>query len=166
MSRVASTSATTTTTDADAGIRIVVAPAQSAYFAGEPLTVSITFTNIRSVVSGKPKSTHKRAAHSISSAPLSKPPTSPGPPRTPTVPSSSSAFTRPAFNRQNSLPSRKGHIGKVNGHGAQGLLEQKREQLLNGKRPLSITIGEAEAAEIRSASYMQTKFAAEQTYCE
>lgn len=154
MSRVASTSAIT---DADAGIRIVVAPAQSSYFAGEPLTVDVTFTNVRSVLLNKPgKPAHKRAAHSISSAPLSKPPTSPGPPRTPPN-SSSSSIEHPAVRKQNSLPTRHGLIGKAAGNGAQGLLEERRKELMNGKRPLSITIGEAEAQEIKSASLLQSK---------
>lgn len=78
--------------DADSPIRVVVAPAQSAYFAGEPFQVTITFTNTRSpgapsAPTGRvtPRSangsfTHKRAAHSISSAPMARPPTSPGTP--------------------------------------------------------------------------------------
>jgi hypothetical protein len=73
----------------DAPIRVVIAPSQSAYYAGEPFTVSITFTNTRSpdvsasVRSARPSKGHQRNAHSISSAPIAKPPTSPG------IPSSS-----------------------------------------------------------------------------
>src|SRR6266498_762820 len=68
--------------DADSPIRIVVTPTQSSYFAGELFSVKVTFTNTRSpeAASSKPSS-HKRGSHSISSAPLAKPPTSPGPPR-------------------------------------------------------------------------------------
>ncbi|KAJ7619056.1 hypothetical protein B0H17DRAFT_1114016, partial [Mycena rosella] len=79
---------------ADPGVRIVVTPAQSSYFAGEPFSVTITFTNTRapapspsrvSATSAHASSYggHKRNAHSISSAPLARPPTSPGTPRTP-----------------------------------------------------------------------------------
>ena len=72
--------------DADAGIRVAITPSQSAYFAGEPFSVTITFTNTRTPDAPPPRTasshTHKRAAHSISSAPLARPPTSPGTPRT------------------------------------------------------------------------------------
>ena len=48
-------------------------------FAGEPFSVTITFTNVRSPEAGPSKPspfTQKRGAHSISSAPLVWPPTS------------------------------------------------------------------------------------------
>ncbi|KAJ7770664.1 Rgp1-domain-containing protein [Mycena metata] len=82
--------------DADAAVRIVVTPSQSSYFAGEPFSVTITFTNTRSphtdparpragshTNSQSPHRAHRRNAHSISSAPIARPPTSPGTPRTP-----------------------------------------------------------------------------------
>ncbi|TDL22371.1 Rgp1-domain-containing protein [Rickenella mellea] len=88
--------------DPDSAIRVSVLPSQSSYFAGEPFSVSITFTNTRtpnvttssSSASGAGaashvaggvaavKRTHKRGAHSVSSAPLARPPTSPVTPRT------------------------------------------------------------------------------------
>ncbi|KAF8816608.1 Rgp1-domain-containing protein [Phlegmacium glaucopus] len=73
-----------TSGDNDSPVRVVVTPSQSSYFAGEPFSVIITFTNTRSPEAGpsKPNTpTHKRGAHSISSAPLARPPTSPGTPR-------------------------------------------------------------------------------------
>jgi RAB6A-GEF complex partner protein 2 len=72
--------------DIGTALRIVVTPSQSSYFAGEPLSVTITITNTRSPQSQQvapPRSTHKRSAHSVSSARLARPPTSPGLPKTP-----------------------------------------------------------------------------------
>ncbi|KAI0294813.1 Rgp1-domain-containing protein [Russula brevipes] len=69
---------------ADTALRIVVTPSQSSYFAGEPLSVTIKITNTRSPqaqVAATPRSTHKRSAHSVSSARLARPPTSPGLPK-------------------------------------------------------------------------------------
>ncbi|KAF4571132.1 hypothetical protein EYR36_008460 [Pleurotus pulmonarius] len=70
----------------DAAIQVVVTPSQSCYFAGESFAVQITFTNTRTPDAPPPRTalshTHKRAAHSISSAPLARPPTSPRTPRT------------------------------------------------------------------------------------
>ena len=59
----------------DANMEVTITPSSSVYFAGEQLKVTITFTNLTapSAVS-KP---HRRG-HSISSAPLARPPTSPG----------------------------------------------------------------------------------------
>ncbi|OAX37755.1 Rgp1-domain-containing protein [Rhizopogon vinicolor AM-OR11-026] len=73
----------------DPSIRVQVLPSQNAYFAGESFSVTITFTNTRLPVNSnhtqEPASapipaqkSHKRNAHSISSAPLARPPTSPG----------------------------------------------------------------------------------------
>ncbi|KAG2128752.1 Rgp1-domain-containing protein [Suillus bovinus] len=69
-------------------IKVKVSPTQSAYFAGEPFSVAITFTNTRipsphntpvpGPASAPVQKSHKRNAHSISSAPLARPPTSPG----------------------------------------------------------------------------------------
>ncbi|THH12849.1 hypothetical protein EW146_g7308 [Bondarzewia mesenterica] len=75
-------SATTgsTQSDVDTALRVVVSPSQSSYFAGEPFSVIVTITNTRSTGSTPPAQahTHKRSAHSVSSAPLARPPTSPG----------------------------------------------------------------------------------------
>ncbi|PVF97533.1 Rgp1-domain-containing protein [Serendipita vermifera] len=56
-------------------MEITIAPSSSCYFAGEEVRVKITFTN-STAPSTVPRS-HRRG-HSISSAPLAKPPTSPG----------------------------------------------------------------------------------------
>ncbi|KAH9927442.1 Rgp1-domain-containing protein [Epithele typhae] len=66
----------------DEAIRVVVTPSQASYFAGEPFSVTITFTNTRTPEAppAAPRSSsqiHRRGAHSISSVPLSRPPTSP-----------------------------------------------------------------------------------------
>ncbi|KAI0761670.1 Rgp1-domain-containing protein [Trametes elegans] len=77
---------TSTTITMDESIRVVVTPTQASYFAGEPFSVTITFTNTRTpeapVAPRSSSHTHRRGAHSISSVPLARPPTSPGTPRT------------------------------------------------------------------------------------
>ena len=92
----------------DAALRVVVTPSQSSYFAGEPLSVTITITNTRSPQAPQvvpPRSTHKRSAHSVSSARLARPPTSPGLPKNPL--NTPSRQTPP----KSSAPTRKGLIG-------------------------------------------------------
>ncbi|KAH7908781.1 Rgp1-domain-containing protein [Hygrophoropsis aurantiaca] len=127
------------TADIDSSVRVQVTPSQSSYFAGEPFSVTITFTNTRTPESPGPKSrnTHKRGAHSISSAPLARPPTSPGIPR-PSVPP---PLLRTLSNGREK-PARKGLIGHnsaaKNGNGT--LLEQKRQILLEKSRSLSVDI--------------------------
>ncbi|KAF8638674.1 hypothetical protein AX17_002019 [Amanita inopinata Kibby_2008] len=99
---------------ADSPIRVVVAPSQSSYFAGEVCSVTITFTNTHSPhaapipPSRNASYTHKRGSHSISSAPLARPPTSPGIPRSPVLPSAHLRRSKPEME----IPSRKGFVGK------------------------------------------------------
>jgi len=95
--------------DNDSPVRVVVTPSQPSYFAGEPFAVTVTFTNTRSPEAGPSKPSahaHKRGAHSISSAPLARPPTSPGTPR--------SAIAQSLLKTQTlaDAPRRKGLIGK------------------------------------------------------
>ncbi|KAI0045747.1 Rgp1-domain-containing protein [Auriscalpium vulgare] len=77
------------TADLDTALRVVVTPSQSSYFAGEPLSVTITITNTRSPsqphTARTPGHGHTRSAHSVSSARLARPPTSPGLVRTPST---------------------------------------------------------------------------------
>lgn len=128
--------------DSDSPIRVVVTPTQSSYFAGEPFSVSITFTNTRSAESLPSRSqthAHKRGAHSISSAPLARPPTSPGTPRT-AVP------ITPTRGQNGGVKiARKGFIGKAPSppKGADELpdvLEQSRKRLLAKSRSLSVNV--------------------------
>ncbi|KAF8879966.1 Rgp1-domain-containing protein [Infundibulicybe gibba] len=148
------------------GIRVVVTPSQSSYFAGELFTVTITFTNIRSPVEPPPtrasSHTHKRGAHSISSAPLARPPTSPGTPRSalpPVTPSRSKS--------KDDNPTRMGLIGRRLGpKGADELpelIEQRRKRLL--AKSLSVTIASQELDDqlgegvlAKSASFAQHSF--------
>ncbi|KZT09076.1 Rgp1-domain-containing protein [Laetiporus sulphureus 93-53] len=104
-------------TSVDDAIRVVAAPSQASYFAGEPFTVTITFTNTRSPDALHPRSAshsvshaHKRSAHSISSVPLARPPTSPGMTRSAlsTMPTS----LPPRHSGPNRVPTRKGLIGR------------------------------------------------------
>ncbi|KDR68796.1 hypothetical protein GALMADRAFT_231119 [Galerina marginata CBS 339.88] len=157
----------TTTPDVDSPVRVVVTPSQSSYFAGEPFTVTITFTNTRSPEAGPSRPTshsHKRGAHSISSAPLARPPTSPGTPRSAALPSTS----RTTANDE--LPRRKGLIGKTkppptlptHSDKLPELLEQRRKRQLVPKS-LSVSVSPfqledqlAEAAS--SAPYSQRSF--------
>ena len=120
------------------GILVSVEPQQSSYFAGEPFSAKITFTNTRPVsissahnqaastfsktgiaVPPRPSSAagsgfkHKRGAHSITygSAPLANPPTSPGAPHF-TFASSTPSLSHPhAVNKPNKV-TRKGLIGR------------------------------------------------------
>ena len=128
----------------DSPIRVVVTPSQSSYFAGEPFSVTITFTNTRSPEAGPSKPsplTHKRGAHSISSAPLARPPTSPGTPR--------SANTQSLLKTQSQtdVPRRKGLIGKrkppplplQSGAELPDLIEQRRKRQLAPKA-LSVSL--------------------------
>ncbi|ETW87730.1 hypothetical protein HETIRDRAFT_457174 [Heterobasidion irregulare TC 32-1] len=95
--------------DPDTALRVVVTPSQSSYFAGEPFSVTISITNTRSPQSAPaPRThthTHKRSAHSVSSAPLARPPTSPG-----LLRSASAAVPKPGAAAAE-LPARKGLIG-------------------------------------------------------
>ena len=91
----------------DEAIRVVVTPSQASFFAGEPFSVTITFTNTRTPEAppALPRSssqTHRRGAHSISSVPLSRPPTSPGTPRTvvPVFPSRTNGESRKSSGRK------------------------------------------------------------------
>ncbi|KAJ7874672.1 Rgp1-domain-containing protein [Mycena olivaceomarginata] len=137
--------------DVDA-VRIVVTPSQSSYFAGEPFSVTITFTNTRSPEPGPSRAishTHRRNAHSISSAPISRPPTSPGTPRTPRT-AVQSPLPRPS--RDNSRPTRKGLIGRTTASppappsptgSLPALVELRRKKML--AKSLSVSIAPADA---------------------
>ncbi|PFH46889.1 hypothetical protein AMATHDRAFT_68853 [Amanita thiersii Skay4041] len=103
----------------DSPIHVTIAPSQSSYFAGETFSVTITFTNTHSPDVAPNSSTislprtasytHKRGSHSISSAPLARPPTSPGMPRTPfNPPTHVGRRLKPDVE----IPLKKGLIGK------------------------------------------------------
>ncbi|KAF8907707.1 Rgp1-domain-containing protein [Gymnopilus junonius] len=171
----------TTMMDADSPVRVVVTPSQSSYFAGEPFSVTITFTNTRSPEAGPstrptPSSLgHKRGAHSVSSAPLARPPTSPGTPR-------SAAVVPPTPRSKplvDELPRRKGLIGKSkppapqqqltpslpqNSENLPDLIEQRRKRQLAPKS-LSVSISSydledqlADGVTASSAPYSQRSF--------
>ncbi|KAG1809812.1 Rgp1-domain-containing protein [Suillus plorans] len=126
----------------DSSIKVKVSPTQSAYFAGEPFTVEITFTNTRTPspnntplvpASAPVQKSHRRNAHSISSAPLARPPTSPGlSPRPPD-------FIK-ALGSGIGEEGRKGLIGNgsvdVKGKGKE-VLEARRSALEKAKRSAS-----------------------------
>lgn len=150
--------------DPDSPIRAVVTPSQSAYFAGETLSVTITFTNTRtyspegeagpsSRADPLPRSsrTHKRASHSVSSAPIARPPTSSAGLYRPRTPTTAAVPGSPAPSRQTSLGQetgtrikRRGLIGKR--LGAEGkdkavpdLVEQRRMKM--SSKSLSLNLG-------------------------
>lgn len=166
-----------TSSNSDSPIQVVVTPSQSSYFAGEPFSVTITFTNTRTPESKTLRShsqsnTHKRGAHSISSAPLARPPTSPGTPRTSTPP----APLRANVNGSKMVIKRKGFIGKGSlplpppppsplpphllPKGADelpGVLEQSRKRLLAKARSLSVNVSSQEVEpgpKTESAAYI------------
>ncbi|KAF7974927.1 hypothetical protein HWV62_10965 [Athelia sp. TMB] len=124
--------------DLDSAIRVTIIPSQAAYFAGEPFTATITFTNTRSPSSSSSSSAtpvprlHKRGAHSVSSAPLARPPTSPGTPRTaiPPLPPPPGGVRI----------ARRGLIGKQPDREAPDVLEESRKRLLAKARSASVTI--------------------------
>jgi hypothetical protein len=129
--------------DPDAAIRVIVTPSQSSYFAGELFSVTITFTNARNPEALPLRTqshTHKRGAHSISSAPLARPPTSPGTPRT--------AVQAQPTRANNGGPSivRKGFIGRgILPKGLDELPEVlRKKKLLAKSRSLSVTLGSRE----------------------
>ena len=148
----------------DSAVRVVVTPSQSSYFAGEPFSVTITFTNTRSPEAGPSRSfshSHKRGAHSISSAPLARPPTSPGTPRTavPVLPTRTRS--------EDDGAGRKGLVGAgrgLNGSGElSGLIEQRRKKQL--AKSLSVSIAPhdlkdelGEGTLVKSASLSQRAF--------
>ncbi|KAF8972454.1 Rgp1-domain-containing protein [Flammula alnicola] len=155
--------------DTDSPVRVVVTPSQSSYFAGEPFSVTITFTNTRTQEAGPSKAvsySHKRGAHSISSAPLARPPTSPGTPR------SGVTQVQARTKGVDELPRRKGFIGKTKPipllpQGSEQLpelIEQRRKRQLAPKA-LSVSISPfelentfAEGATALSAPYSQHSF--------
>ncbi|KAF7299441.1 hypothetical protein MIND_00893900 [Mycena indigotica] len=133
-------------TDLDTGVRVVVRPNQSSYFAGEPFSVTVTFTNTRSLDQPfsptSQKQQHKRNAHSISSAPIARPPTSPGTPRTPRT-----ALPPPPPTIRDAHPTRKGLIGRTSQSSPlqtsppdslPALVEQRRKKML--AKSLSVNI--------------------------
>lgn len=140
--------------DYDNAVRVVITPSQSSFFAGEQFSVTITFTNTRSPEAGPSRlsestypqtRTHKRGAHSISSAPLAQPPTSPGTPRTVINPSP----RKLAGFGDKSLPGRKGLVGSMKKSYQDGqlplLIEQRRKKLL--AKSLSVSISSQELEE-------------------
>ena len=130
----------------DSAVQVTVTPSQSSYFAGETFSVTVTFTNTRSSAldSSTPSSrphTHKRGAHSISSAPLARPPTSPGTPRTSVQP------TQSLSKHTDDLQSRKGLIGKSlprETDDLSELIERRRKRLLAKSMSVSIAPHELE----------------------
>lgn len=119
----------------DEAIRVVVSPSQASYFAGEPFSVSITITNLRTPhTSVTPRSVshsayiHKRGAHSVSYVPMARPPTSPGV-RT-AVPASSVR----QFDERNS-PVRRGIVGRGQPPQGADVLPETSES--TKKRPLA-----------------------------
>ncbi|KAJ3982973.1 Rgp1-domain-containing protein [Lentinula detonsa] len=177
--------------DPDSPIRVVVTPSQSAYFAGETLSVTITFTNTRTYpregeagpssragAASRSARTHKRASHSVSSAPIARPPTSSAGlyrPRTPVAAGSGS----PAPSRQTSLGlegsqpfRRRGLVGKSGSEKDKSFpdpAEQRRRKMLSKSLSLNLGLcqdeGEIESAInrelVKSTSYMQRSFTAD-----
>ncbi|KXN88037.1 Protein sat1 [Leucoagaricus sp. SymC.cos] len=140
--------------DYESSVRVVITPSQSSFFAGEHFSVTITFTNTRTPEARPSKyleptlpqtRTHKRGAHSISSAPLARPPTSPGTPRTLL---SSSPRKLTGFG-DDALPRRKGLVGTMKKGYQDGqlpqLIEQRRKKML--AKSLSVSISSQELEE-------------------
>ncbi|KAI0935775.1 hypothetical protein AcV5_004100 [Taiwanofungus camphoratus] len=126
----------------DDAIRVVATPSQASYFAGEPFSVTITFTNTRSPECNPPRSashsaatTHKRSAHSISSVPMARPPTSPGTPRAP-LPAVPTRHAGPS-----TVATRRGLIGRNSAllDDESGSIDPSRKRLSTKSLSISIT---------------------------
>ncbi|CAK5278779.1 unnamed protein product, partial [Mycena citricolor] len=145
--------------DVDTPIRITVTPSQSSYFAGEAFAVTITYTNTHIADTHTPVLTsrarahtqvHKRNAYSISSAPLARPPTSPGTPRpsahpaTPTTPRGKQLTPLPTSEEGDGRPRRRGVIGRTTPEEQRipGLVEQRRKKMLAKSLSVSISLSE------------------------
>ncbi|KIK64564.1 hypothetical protein GYMLUDRAFT_56951 [Collybiopsis luxurians FD-317 M1] len=155
--------------DPDFPIRIIMMPSQSAYFAGKTLSVTITFTNthirlpnegamLAEVPSSKLVPSHlasKTYKHSVSSAPIAKPLTSPTGlyrPRTLTTAAVDSRPGSPSANVPVSLGlvsdgtpmRRRGLVGKKisSKTSVPDLVEQRRKKVLT--KLLSLMIGAEE----------------------
>ena len=145
------------------GITIHVEPLYAAFFAGEPFTARITFTNThkpaavtqvsKHTLSERPATAtgvafrHKRAAHSIAygSAPLANPPTSPGTPNY----SNQFSMSTPSLNgslvnklRSNlapgaPIPGRRGLIGSNAQHAR---ADPNIAARIQGRRSLSVDV--------------------------
>lgn len=100
--------------ESSSGIKVTVSPSKSAYFAGEPFLVTITFSNANSAISSQPSShargppTHRRSAQSVSLGPINSP-TTPGTPKTPSYVFGHTS----AAPAQEPTPHRKGLVGKA-----------------------------------------------------
>lgn len=132
--------------EAESPIRVVVTPCQSSCFAGESMSVTITFTNTRTAQSG-PKNypySHKRSAHSISAVPLARPPTSPRTPRaaTPLLPTRSVS--------EGDAVGRKGLVGRAR-HGI-SIQTSDLKKLWVPTRSLSLDISPQEVGELLPSS--------------
>ncbi|KAJ3783365.1 Rgp1-domain-containing protein [Lentinula aff. detonsa] len=178
--------------DPDSPIRVVVTPSQSAYFAGETLSVTITFTNTRTYspegeagpssragAASRSARTHKRASHSVSSAPIARPPTSSAGLYRPRTPVTAAGSGSPAPTRQTSLGPedsqpfrRRGLVGKSGSEKDKSFpdpAEQRRRKMLSKSLSLNLGLcqdeGEIESAInrelVKSTSYMQRSFTAD-----
>jgi hypothetical protein len=94
-------------------IEVTIGGCESSYFAGEQIELTVTFTNVNTRPSSTPTApaspnsprspaSHRRGTHSISFAPLPRPPTSPGVfhAHRPSLPTSASASADPPRTRR------------------------------------------------------------------
>jgi len=96
-------------------IEVTIGGCESSYFAGEQIELTVTFSNTNTLPSSSnslsspnpPRSaaSHRRGTHSTSSAPLPRPPTSPG------VHQAFHTPTRPSLSASDPQRTRRGHIG-------------------------------------------------------
>lgn len=139
--RVQNSVIVTLSQDAMSGIRVSVSPSQAAYFAGEQFSFTITFHN--TALPDGPVAPQRstsfspghRAAHSISSAPLAKPPTSPGTPKT-AYPSYGQSAGFPANGTGDTL--RKGLVGQRH-EGPRSAVEPAKQRAASKSLSVSIS---------------------------
>lgn len=130
--------------DVDNAIRVSVVPAQSAFFAGETFSMTITFTNTRNPNTPLKRSSHKRAAHSISSAPLARPPTSPITPRT--------AVPVPVSRQEEREKNRHERKGLIGSRGVGSALNRISSLDKGKKKALSVSLSPNDIDDVLSAS--------------
>jgi len=119
-------------------MEVTIAPSSSCYFAGEEFRVNITFTN--STAPSAVARSHRRG-HSISSAPLARPPTSPGTFGHKYAPGSPAAVNSAPLN----VPWRRGLVGSPTPPEHPAKTRLKR---ISGSKSLSTSLSKAEVSQI------------------
>jgi hypothetical protein len=134
-------------------MEVTISPSSSCYFAGEEVTCTITFTNTNTSTASASSTRPHRRGHSISSAPLARPPTSPGVFAKKYAPSPPAAAAtagvgsmKNALNGSSSAPPlRRGLVGSKS---ALEHLAKSRVKRLAASKSLSVSLSQSHVARI------------------